>query len=353
MKIVQIMPEFGLAGAEIMCENLTYELIKLGHNVIVVSMYDYHSAITERLEKAGIDVRYLGKKSGLDLSMIKKIKKIIKESKADVVHTHRYCAQYAVPASIMAGVKRRVHTVHNIASEENSILARKLNKFFFKFHKLTLVALSENVRDSIVEEYKIEKSKIPVVFNGIDLSKCKVKKNYSINGNFKIVHVGRFQEVKNHVGLINAFEKFHSKYEKTELHLIGDGERRKQIEQMVSERGLSTSVKFYGLQSNVHLYLSDMDIFTLPSLYEGIPMSIIEAMGTGLPIVATAVGGVTDMLDENSALLVPVDAVAIAEAFEKYYLNYELRKLNGKNVLKTAKRFSSEEMAKKYELLYE
>ena len=56
MKIVQVMPEFGLAGAETMCENLTYELIKLGHDVTVISMYDYHSAITERLEKSGIDV---------------------------------------------------------------------------------------------------------------------------------------------------------------------------------------------------------------------------------------------------------------------------------------------------------
>ena len=122
MKIVQIMPEFGLAGAETMCENLTYELIKLGHNVIVVSMYDYHSPITERLEKAGVDVRYLGKKPGLDFSMIGKIKKLLKKNKVDVIHTHRYCAQYAIPAAITAGVKLRVHTVHNIAEKEKNYL---------------------------------------------------------------------------------------------------------------------------------------------------------------------------------------------------------------------------------------
>ena len=82
-------------------------------------------------------------------------------------------------------------------------------------------------------------------------------------------------------------------------------------------------------------------------------MSIAEAMGTGLPIVATAVGGVPDMLDEDSAQLVPVAVEAIAEAFEKYYLNPELRKSHGENALKKAKRFSAETMANEYVKIYQ
>lgn len=353
MKVVQVIPEFGLAGAEIMCENLTYELLKLGHNVVVVSMYDYHSAITERLEKAGIDVRYLGKKSGLDFSMIQKIKKILKEGEVDVIHTHRYCAQYAVPAAIMAGVKRRVHTVHSVAKEENGKLARKLNKIFFKMNALVPVALSEKIQDTIVDEYGMRKYSVPVIFNGINLEKCKVKTEYSITGKFKILHIGRFQDVKNHKGLIAAFEIFNQKYPDSELHLIGDGENKREIEELVVTKKLHNSVFFYGLQPNVHQFLSEMDVFTLPSLHEGVPITLVEAMGTGLPIVATAVGGVPDMLDENSAQLVPVDAAAIAAAFEKYYLDYELRKFNGENALKAAKRFSAETMARKYINIYQ
>ncbi len=352
MTIVQIIPEFGLAGAEIMCENLTYELIKLGHNVIVVSMYDYHSAITERLEKAGIDVRYLGKKSSLDFSMIKKIKKIIKESKADVVHTHRYCAQYAVPAAIMAGVKRRVHTVHSVAKEENGKLARKLNKIFFKMNALVPVALSEKIQDTIVDEYGMRKQSIPVIYNGINLEKCHAKTDYSCTGKFKILHVGRFQDVKNHKGLIAAFEIFHQKYPNSELHLIGDGENKKEMEELVITKKISNNVFFYGLQSNVHQFLSTMDVFTLPSLYEGIPMTLIEAMGSGMPIVATMVGGIPDMLDDESALLVPVDTEAIAEAFEKYYTNTELRERHGKAALSIATSFSSKMMAENYIKIY-
>ena len=344
---------FGLAGAETMCENLTYELVKLGHKVTVISLYDYHSAITERLENAGVNIRYLGKKRGLDLSMIRKIKRVLKETKADVVHTHLYSIEYAVLAAILAGIKHRVHTVHNIAEKENGRRARKLNKFFFKHCHVVPVALSELIRDSIVREYKLSKDKIPVVFNGIDLSRCIPKTEYSVNGKFKILHIGRFSEQKNHIGLVKAFKLFLDKHADSELWLIGEGEKKAEIEQYVAENDLGASVKFLGLQSNVYGYLHDADIFTLPSNYEGIPMTLIEAMGTGLPIVATAVGGVPDMLDEESALLVNVNDSAIAVAYEKYYLNEELRICHGISAAGSSKRFSSREMASRYCEVYQ
>lgn len=352
MRIVQVMPEFGLAGAETMCENLVYELIKLGHEVIVISMYNYYSPITQRLEDAGVDVRYLSKKPGLDFSMIFKIKKVLKESKADTVHTHRYCAQYAVPAAIMAGVKKRVHTVHSVADKENGKLARIINRFFFKYCKVVPVALSELIRKSIIDEYKIKKDKIPVIYNGIDLSKCIPKDNYLLGNNFKILHIGRFSEPKNHKGLVKAFQMFHETHSNSELWLIGDGEKKKEIENFVEENNLVSSVKFLGLQSSVYEYLHDADIFTLPSIYEGIPMTLIEAMGTALPIVVTAVGGVPDMLDEDSAQFVSLDVEKITVAFERYYLNCDLRKANAQNALKLAQRFTAEAMAYRYLEIY-
>ena len=176
MNIVQVIPEFGLAGAEIMCENLTYELTKLGHKVVVISMYNYHSIITERLEKSGIDVRYLNKQNGLDLSMIWKMKNIFCEVHAEVIHTHLYSTKYAIPAAIMAGVKHRVHTVHNIAEKETGSAARKINKFFYKYNNVVPVALSDVIHESILKEYRLNAENVPIIFNGIDLSKCHLKK---------------------------------------------------------------------------------------------------------------------------------------------------------------------------------
>lgn len=354
MKIVQVMPEFGLAGAEIMCENLTYELTKMGHSVTVISMYDYHSSITARLEKEGIDVRYLDKKPGLDLSMVRKIKKILKETKADVVHTHRYCAQYAVPAAILAGVKHRVHTIHNIAQKENGRLARKLNRFFFKHCHVIPVALSELIRDSVVKEYRIDKDKIHVVFNGIDLSRCIPKDDYTIKDVFKILHIGRFSIQKNHIGLLKAFQLFHDKYSDSELWLIGDGEKKNEIEQYVQDNNLENNVKFLGLQENVYEYLHNADVFALPSNYEGIPMTLIEAMGTGLPIVATNVGGIPDMLTNGvDALIVKNDSSIINAAFEMFYNTQEKRQECGENAKLRAAIFSSAAMGGAYVGIYE
>lgn len=352
MKIIQIMPEFGIAGAEIMCENLTYELLKLGHDVTVISMYDYHSDITERFENAGVDIRYLDKKRGLDFSMIWKMKRIFKGIGADVVHTHRYCAQYAMPAAILTGVKHRVHTVHNVAQKENNSFARKLNGFFFKHCHMIPVALSELLRETIVEEYGIGKERIPVIFNGIDLSKCRPKEDYSLGRIFKILHIGRFSEQKNHIGLLEAFQRFHSRHFNSELWLIGGGEKKDEIETYVKNNGLTDFVKFLGLQDNVYGYLHDADVFALPSLYEGIPMTLIEAMGTGLPIVATAVGGVPDLIDETSAILTNVNVDDIAGAFEKYYQSAGLRKTHGEMALKKANLFSVKAMTEKYLITY-
>ncbi len=349
MKIIQVIPEFGLAGAETMCENLTYELKKRGQDVIIISMYDYHSPITERMEKAGIDIRYLDKKPGFDISIIAKMKKIFRKENPDVIHTHLYAMKYAVLAAITEGVKRRVHTVHNIAQKESGGTARKLNKIFYKCFHVTPVALSELIRDSIILEYELKSEDIPVIFNGIDLSKCISKDNYDFDGKFKILHIGRFSEQKNHIGLMKAFRMFHEKYKNAELLLIGDGEKRQEIERYVNEHKLESHVRFLGLQENVYGFLHEADVFILPSNYEGVPMTLIEAMGTGLPIVATAVGGIPDMLiDEDSALLVNNSPQEISDALSRLFMDENLRTKCGIRARERSNMFSSVQMTNSY-----
>ena len=352
MKIIQVVPLFGMGGAEIMCENLIYELRKRGHEIIVISMYDYHSVITERLEQANIDIRYLNKKTGLDLSVIGKMWKIFSEEKADVVHTHLYCTKYAMPAALMAGINSRVHTIHTVARKELGAASRKFNNFLFRFCHVIPVALNDAVQETIISEYGLPQKKVPVVYNGVDLSRCCPKESYCLNGIFKIVHTGRFCEPKNHYGLLNAFLIFHEKHPDSELWLIGDGEERPDAELFVRNNALESAVKFLGCQSDVFQYLHEADIFTLPSNYEGMPMALIEAMGTGLPIVATNVGGIPDMLDAESGLIVPVDTDAIAAAFEQYYEDSKLRQQHGKRAKECSHKFGAAIMAESYERIY-
>ena len=127
-----------------------------------------------------------------------------------------------------------------------------------------------------------------------------------------------------------------------------------EIENYVNGNNLVSSVKFLGLQSNVYGYLHDADVFTLPSNYEGIPMTLIEAMGTGMPIVATAVGGVPDMVENNvHAVIVSNETLNIVEAFDFYYSEEKNREFYGKKARERSVLFSAYNMAKKYSEIYE
>lgn len=355
MKIIQVMPEFGLAGAETMCENLTRELIGLGHQVIVVSLYTYRSPITDRLERAGVDVRYLGKKPGLDLSMIPKLRKIFAAEKPDVVHTHRYVMRYTVPAARLAGVPRCVHTVHNIAQKENTKLGIALNRVFYRRGTVIPVALSGLVRQTVQEVYGLPERKIPVIFNGTDLSSFRKKEAYGAEGRpFSMLHIGRFADVKNQELILKTAESLKKKGISFRLALIGDGETLEPMKALAKELGLEREVSFPGLQADVHPWLERADLFLLPSKYEGMPMTLLEAMGTGLPIVASAVGGIPDMLaNEESALLIEPEEQALEEAILRLHGSEALRRKLGQGAARRSADFSAEAMAEQYLRVYQ
>lgn len=353
MKIIQIIPCFNFGGAETMCENLIYSLADRGHSVSAISLFDTHTAVTERLEKRGIKITYLNKKLGLDFKMFSKIFKVLKKEKPDIVHMHLNSVKYAAIAAKRAKIKGCVYTVHNMADKDAVGMARKVNKFYFKHKWIQPVALSEIVQDSIAEVYNMAKERIPVVYNGSDLGNCIKKIDYDINGTVKLIHVGRFSEQKNHKGLIESFAKIHSAYSNTTLTLLGDGEKREEMEQYVETLSLSDCVTFMGNQSNVYTYLKDSDMFVFPSIYEGVPMTLIEAMGTGLPIVATNVGGIPNMIvDKESGSLVKCDVDKVYEACIELIENKCLREKYGKNAIKNSVKFSSQAMAEGYEKVY-
>lgn len=353
MKIIQIMPEFGLAGAETMCENLSYELIRQGHEVVIISLYTFHSPITDRLENSGVKVVYLDKKPGLDFSIIMKLVKVFKMIKPDVIHTHRYVMQYAIPAAIFTGIKKRIHTVHNVAIKENSKMARVLNGVFYRGNNVIPVALSNRIKETIIKEYRLDPSRIPVIFNGIDLSKCVVKHNYGVKNYFTILHVGRFTEQKNHQMLIKAFSKVLKSAPNCVLQLIGDGETRLEIESLVITLQIEDKVKFLGLKDDVYNYMNSADLFVLPSLYEGMPMTLIEAMGSGLPIIATEVGGIPDILvNGQEAVLTDVKEEELTEAILKLYADEKERRKLGQNARNKSSLFSAMKMAESYVEVY-
>ena len=349
MKIMQVIPYFCFGGAETMCENLCYAQQKLGHDVVVVSLYDEHTPIAQRMEEAGVRILYLDKKLGLDVSMVPKLLKLMRREAPDVVHTHLDVVKYAAAAAKLAGIQNCVHTVHNVAEKEAEGLARKINRVYFHMGWAKPVALSPEVRQTICAVYGLPIKDIPVIYNGIDLSRCIPKEDYSDREPMTLLHIGRFNEQKNHGGMLRAFQYILGRIPQCRLVLVGDGELRDEMENLARELGIAEQVEFCGSQPDVHPFLQRADLFLLPSNYEGMPMTIIEAMGTGLPIVATAVGGVPDMVENGvSALLTPCDAQAVGDACIMLLKDAELRKKLGENAFKRSRLFSAEQMAQSY-----
>lgn len=349
MKILQVIPRFVFGGAETMCQNLSIQLKKMGHNVVIVSLYDYRSEICDKLIKNGIEIFFLNKRVGFDYKTIKQLRRIIKQFQPDVIHSHLHAINYVVFSDLFLH-HRKIHTLHSIAQKESTKIGKILNHFFFKFNHVIPVALSNENKKTIINVYKINENRIPVILNGVPLSNCIIKDDYSFNnGVINIIHVGSLTPVKNHKEMIKAIKKIHDIDSRVRILFVGDGVLRDELEMFVKQLDADKYITFYGLCDDVYSLLKSADVFILPSKYEGIPMSIIEAMGSALPIVASKVGGIPDMINdgEDGLLCEPLED-SISEKIISYINSENIRQKCGSNALKKSLLFSSENMASKY-----
>ena len=351
MRIVQVITALNLGGAQTLLEILSYGLQNAGMEVTVLSLEDNHSAIAKRIEEQGIPVIYLDKRPHYDSTITKKLGNVLKTIKPDIIHAHNIKKAYVYLAARKAGVKRIVYTVHNMAWKEQNLVGGIFSYFMFHTGCMVPVGISPNVTESIRERYHLKS--VLSIYNGTDLSRYHKKQSYSFHPKMRIINVARLDAQKNQKRLIDAFHIVLGKFPDIELILVGEGDLREELEKQVLEKGLKDSVFFEGMQEDIPGYLYESDIFCLSSDYEGMPMTLIEAMASGLPIVSTAVGGITDMLqNERSALLTKLSTKEMADALIRLLEDESLRMKLGKNPSRDVKQFSHTYMARRYISLY-
>jgi glycosyltransferase involved in cell wall biosynthesis len=353
VNVLYVMPEFKLAGAETMCTALSTALSAKYH-ITVASLYDTNSSLIERMSECGIRVVFLHKHKGLDLSIIIKLFKLMKSAHIQVVHTHLYVMQYAIPAACLSHVKVRIHTIHNIATKEVGFVQRRLSSLFYKYFRVVPVAISPIVKKTIIEEYGLSCENVPMIYNGADIKKCLVKTDYSFHGTIKILHVGRLTSVKNQDLLIDVIKRLCDNGFNVSLDLYGEGGKKNEYQEKILTLNLQGKVNLKGLTDDVYPVMHRADIFVLPSIYEGMPMTLIEAMGTGLPIIASKVGGIPDMIENGKeGLLINPSFDELYKCIEKLIRDEGLRRHLGVNARRKSIDFSTEVMAKNYSDLYE
>ncbi len=349
MLIMQFIPHLNTGGAEVMMTTLAKEIKRHNCQVIVVTFFSDSVFLKKKLEDENIKIINLNKKNGFDISLFKKIKKLVREYKPDILHTHLSTFFYVYLATLFMKIKI-VHTVHSIATKEHKKIQKLICRSWYKSKRVRLVAISPVVKETLISCYKIKEHNIPIIYNGIEFLNDIADKDYSIKSDeITLVHIGSLIPVKNHVTIINSIAKLINDGHCIKLYLLGDGTSRKDIELLVEQKGISNNVNFTGTVSNVHEYLNLADIFIFPSIYEGMPMSLIEAMSHGLPIVASNVGGIPDMItDKESGLLINPNENELCEKIIELVNDQSLRERLGKKAKEKSNEFSSENMFESY-----
>ena len=244
-------------------------------------------ALLIELEKRNSKYYGLGDRKKKLFLYIKNLDSILNNNHYDIIHVNSNSATAAIELAVAKknGVNRRI--VHNHNSICNHKIIHMLLKPYFKRLFTDAIACSNKAGDWIFgpENFSILNNSIDTNrYKFLESTRIEIRKKYDIANDIHLIgHVGKFTTPKNHLFLIDVFEEYHKLDKKSKLMLVGDGgEMRDEVINLVKSRGLEKEVIFAGMQSEVGKYLSAMDIFVFPSLWEGLPLSMIEAQSSGL-----------------------------------------------------------------------
>jgi glycosyltransferase involved in cell wall biosynthesis len=358
VKVATIIPTLDTGGAEKLAIDLVSNVNTEKFEVILISLFPQKNSIYEVIaSERGIRVIYLNKRPGLDLFTFFELWKTLQKFKPDVVHTHIYTSTYVWPWMMCHKKAKWVHTVHSVASKELYSFHKPIMTTVYKsYRNFAPVAISNYIKQSVLEEYQVPESRINLVYNGIDLkffNPSETKKNKD-STDMEFICVARLNPVKNHKLLLNAFYELLKVFPQSRLTLVGEGELRPELEKIIIHLKIQDNVDIIGETNDVRYYLTKADIFILTSKYEGLPLSILESMAVGLPIIATEVGGIPDIVKNeiNGVLVESEDVSSLSNAMIRIVKDFTFRKRVSLQNKMDAKKYDLSSVARKYEDIY-
>jgi glycosyltransferase involved in cell wall biosynthesis len=311
LRIEMVLPSLSVAGMETMTRDLGRGLAQRGHGVGVTCLQE-EGALADELRAHGVAITLLPCPGiSTNLRPHAPLRDHFAAIGCDVVHTHNGAWAKAAVAARAADVPASVNTLHGFAHDEpwyDDPL-----RWWAARHTDTVVAVSEPLRDHLVRKLRLSPSRVLVLANGIDTDRFApgprsggLRRRFGIPEAAPLIGtVARLDPVKNQPLLIAAFRLVLTKRPDAQLVFVGDGPMRAELEAGASSAGIAHAVHFAGICPDVAPVYRDLDVFALPSLSEGTSISILEALASGTPVVAAAVGGNVDLLAGNCGMLVP------------------------------------------------
>lgn len=370
MKIIQFVYSLGPGGAERFVVDLSNELSESNETVIIALRDDTIENRGFLVPEISNKVRYMSLKikSGFKPGLVWMFFKILKKEKPDIVHCHLNLVNYFFILSFIFRKKIRFfYTIHNPAeteirnqhsagSETKFKIERAVRRFFFKNRFFIPVAISSETKISYQTYYKL--NDIGIIYNGRKLSsKTKeyekvvdeINKIKPTNNTLVFCHLGRYHEQKNHKMLVSVFNKLREEQYDVVLLIIGD-----EFENASELRSAALDhIHFLGIRTNATDYLFASDAFCLSSFYEGMPISLIEALACGCIPICTPVGGIVNVI-ENGISGYLSKSVSESDYLDtiKYFITNR-NSIAKENLIKIYQdRFSIEQCASSYLKLY-
>ncbi|APF22817.1 glycosyltransferase family 4 protein [Clostridium butyricum] len=279
--------------------------------------------------------------------------KIIKNENIDIVHTHhRMAAFYSEILNKLINFKF-IHTAHNTFHNKKTLTKFALNN-------AEIIAVGEKVKENLLELYELDMDQINVIYNGIEkytgeISVVPEIKKFKDEGYFIVGNIGRLSKQKGMEYYIKAIPESIKKYQKIKFYIIGDGEDKLELIKLAKELRIENNVIFLGYRNDVINIIKQLDLIVLSSLWEGLPLTPIEAFSEGKTIIATDVDGTSEIVKDqyNGLLIVSKDSNEIAMNIIKIIDNKSLKDNLQKNAYKTySQKFSIDIFNSSYEKYY-
>jgi len=320
--------------------------------------------IGKEMEALGVNVLCLNKlRHKFDWTMVKDIYHLIKQLNIQIVFTYQYHSNlYGRIAAHLAKVPCIIASVHNVYTIDKKVHRRIINKCLSRFTD-KIIAVSGSVKEDVMRYDGVPDGKVEIVYNGIDIDRFTDLDESTLRSELGILMetpiigtVGRLAFQKGQRYLLEAVSIVKKKFPQIVLLMVGDGPLKDELKSYAKTLGLDDAVIFTGSRRDIPLLLAAMDIFVLPSLWEGLSISLIEAMAAGKPVIAADIAPIRELINtqEVGMLVPPRNSGAIADTIELLLTEEVLAEEMGIAARKRVfSDFSIETTLSRYEHLFE
>ena len=363
LRILQLISSGGFYGAENVVLQLTSALQRLNCQVVIGAFQNKHRPNTDVVKAAkrcGFETELFDCSGRFDLGTIRVIRETLQRRQIQILHAHGYKANFYGQLAVRGGSVKQVYTAHGWPGKNLSLRLYALVDRVLLRRADHVCVVSPSMEEQ-VKKFGVPSHKLSLTENGVDTRQFSsgtpvLRDLAGLDGKLIVGFVGRLAPEKGLRILIQAAEGILRAQPDVKLVLVGEGPEREELQTLVSQSGLEKSVIFLGQRSDLPDVYASFDIFVLPSLIEAMPMTVLEAMAAGKPIIASRVGGVPKMIsDQESGILVePGDVSDLKAALTQLLQRPETARQFGKRASEVVQaRFSSDSMARRYLSVYQ